>query len=108
MASKLSQQGEILIDHRNSPGITPEFMRANGIGGPCVGAGKVFESGLKNCVHCGADVIMNPMRARERPWCRKCDSYVCDGCGLLMKLGNDCRPLQATLLDIFNQYQRSF
>jgi len=109
MASKFSQQGEILIDHRNSPGITPEFMRANGLeGAPCVGAGQVFEAAIKNCKHCGADVIMNPLRSRDREWCFFCDAYICDRCGLMRKLGAAHKPLGALLEEIFTRYQRSF
>ena len=108
MINKRDKQGEILIDHRNSPGISEEFARANNLSGPIVGAGKVFESGLKNCVHCGADVIMHPQRTREREWCWKCDAYICDGCGLLLKLGGECQPVQKTLETIFSRYQRSF
>ena len=105
MRSKSQQQGEILIDHRNSPGITPEWAAANGVSGPIVGAGKIFESGLKNCCHCGADVIMHPQRTRAREWCWKCDAYICDGCGLRMKVEGVHRTLQATLEAVFNRYQ---
>lgn len=105
----MSNQGELLIDHRNSPGITPEFMRANNLSGPCVGAGRTFESGLKNCTHCGTDVIMNPLRVRERQWCMRCDAYICDGCGLLRKLGGyEHKTAAQHMHEIFNRYQRSF
>lgn len=108
MTSKLRQTGELLIDHRNSPGIDPAWAKANGVVGPVVGAGKVYETGLKNCAHCGADVIMHPQRTRERAWCWACDAYICDGCGLLTKLGAPHKPLRALLEEIFNRYQRSF
>src|SRR5882672_10278053 len=108
MRSKKDQQGELLIDHRNSPGITPEWAAAAGIGGPIVGAGKTFESGLKNCTHCGGDVIMNPLRMREREWCRVCDAYICDPCGLLRKLGGEHKTARQQMDEIFNRYQRSF
>lgn len=111
MRSKLNHQGEILIDHRNSPGITLEWAAAHGVSGPVVGAGKVFESGLKNCPHCGTDVIMNPMRTREREWCRTCDAYICDSCGLLRKLGGyEHKTARQQIDEIFTRYQniRSF
>lgn len=110
MRSKMNQTGELLIDHRNSPGITEEWARENNIPGPVVGAGKIFESGLKNCSHCGSDVILNPQRTRAREWCWSCDAYICDGCGLLKKQGADCQPLRKTLEQIFNETQniRSF
>lgn len=81
MRSKRSNAGELVIDHRCSPGITPEFAAANGLSGPVVGAGKTYETGLKNCRHCGNDVLLHPMRQREREWCMRCDAYICDNCG---------------------------
>ena len=89
MKTKRSNEAYILIDHRNSPGITPEFARANGLNGPAVPAGKIFESAMNICAHCGADVILNPNRLREREWCRKCDAYICDGCALIIKTGGE-------------------
>lgn len=100
--------GEILIDHSMSPGITPEWAAANGAVGPIVGPGKKFESGLQNCKHCGADVVMNPQRTRDREWCWTCDAYICDPCGLLRKLGAPHKPLRQVLDEIFTRYQRSF
>ncbi len=109
MRSKLTHTGELVIDHRNSPGIDPAWAAARGVTGPIVGAGKTYETGLKNCTHCGADVIMNPMRQREREWCRVCDAYICDGCGLLRKLsGYTHTTARQQIEDIFNRYQRSF
>lgn len=84
MRIKRSQEAYILIDHRNSPGITPEFARKTGT--PCVGAGETFESAMIVCCHCGSDVILNPDRSREREWCRICDAYSCDSCALALKL----------------------
>ena len=108
MRSKKDRQGELVIDHRNSPGITADWAASVGVSGPIVGAGKTFESGLKNCSHCGADVLMHPQRTRDREWCWKCDAYICDGCGLMLKLGAGCQPIQKTITEIFNRYQRSF
>jgi hypothetical protein len=109
MRSKLTHTGELVIDHRNSPGITPEWAAAHGVVGPVVGAGKIFETALKNCSHCGADVVLNPMRQREREWCRICDAYICDNCGLLRKLsGYVHRTAGQEMEEIFERYQRSF
>jgi hypothetical protein len=109
MRSKLDRQGEIMIDHRNSPGLTPEWAAANGVTGPIVGGGDLYRSGIKNCRHCGSDVLMNPMRKRPREWCRKCDAYICENCGLLRKLGGyEHMTAEEHVTDIFNRYQRSF
>ncbi len=108
MRSKQSNQGELIIDHRNSPGIDPAWAAANGVTGPVVAGGKTYETGIKNCGHCGGHVIMHPQRTREREWCGRCDAYICDGCGFRKKQGASCQPLRATLDDLFNATQRSF
>lgn len=102
MRTKRSAEGYVLIDHRNSPGITPEFIRANNLDAPAVGAGQVFESALNVCGHCGADVILNPKRTREREWCFTCDKYICDGCGASRKLGIKCVSYNQRLDDVFD------
>jgi hypothetical protein len=108
MTSKLNNQGELVIDHRNSPGIDPEWARARGVTGPVVGAGKTYESGLLNCRHCGGDVIMHPQREREREWCWVCDAYICDPCAFLRKMGAEHVTHREVLEKIYNRYQRSF
>ena len=76
--SKRSLEGEILIDHRASPGLTPEQMA--GFDSPIVAGGDVYESALITCGHCRAAVILNPQRTRDRGYCQKCDRYLCDEC----------------------------
>lgn len=97
MKNKRSEEGVVLIDHRNSPGITPEFIRANKLDAPAVGAGQTFESALSVCHHCNADVILNPNRTRERGWCWSCDHYICDGCNAARKAGAACVPFKRKL-----------
>lgn len=94
MRTKRSNEAYVLIDHRNSPGISQEFMRANRLDGPAVGAGVTFESAMVVCHGCGRDVILNPNRTREREWCMKHDAYLCDDCGLRRKVTGECVPLQ--------------
>jgi hypothetical protein len=101
--TKRSQEGEVTIDHRNSPGITPEFMRAHGLDGPAVGAGVTFVSALVVCHHCGNDIILNPDRTRERGWCWSCDHYICDGCTANRAAGLPCMPMKAVLDRIYTK-----
>lgn len=75
--SKRKFEGCIIIDHRESPGITP--AQAQGYG-PAVGKGQLWESPTYSCVHCQRVVVMNPLRTRARVFCVKCDDYVCDEC----------------------------
>lgn len=106
MKTKRSREAYLLIDHRNSPGVTPEFVRANKLDVPAVGAGVTFESAMIVCGHCAADVILNPNRTREREWCFTCDSYICDGCGAARKLGAPCRPYKKKLADAYEEIIR--
>ena len=106
MKTKRSGEAYILIDHRNSPGISHEFVAKNKLDVPAVGAGQVFESAMSVCHCCGGDVILNPNRTREREWCMQHDAYMCDRCALTRKLSGSCLPLQKRLLNIFNWLTR--
>lgn len=86
--------GELLIDHRASPGISKaaaEKLRVMGHVVPIIGEGKTETIKTKSCAHCGGVTALNPGRIRERGHCYKCDKYVCDGCAAI----GDCRPIQA-------------
>lgn len=76
--SKRSHEGLLIIDHSESPGVTPEDC--NGIG-PIVGKGEVAKMPTLQCCHCNVTVILNPLRNRPRNYCSKCDAYVCDQAG---------------------------
>ena len=106
MKTKRSQEGYILIDHRNSPGISQEFLKTNNLDGPAVEAGKVYESSVWVCAHCHADVILNPNRSRDREYCFYCDSYICDNCGLLKKLGVTHKPMRQIIADLYDKLTR--
>lgn len=91
--SKRSQEGYLLVDHRNSPGITEadlatvpadrrrEFLAQS--------AGHQFEAPTLRCAHCGTIVVLNPARTRPRHWCSHCDHYVCDSANCILV----CNPL---------------
>ena len=106
MRTKRSDEAYILIDHRNSPGISHEFVAANNIDVPAVGAGQVFESAMATCHCCGGDIILNPNRSRPREWCMQHDAYMCDRCGLTRKLTGSCVPLTKRLTEIFKRLTR--
>ncbi len=75
-----------MIDHRASPGFTEEEALKLGYGPLAAGEGQLFEAKTNHCSHCGTVVIMNPLRTRERSYCQKCNKYICDNCGITMKL----------------------
>jgi len=84
----MKNEGYVLIDHRASPGLTPEFARNAGLDPKLTAEGKMLEAATLTCSHCNTVVIMNPERKRERGYCRKCDHYVCDN----PACRSDCRP----------------
>ena len=88
--SKRSKEGYLMIDHRAArTSIPEEVLIKNGLP---AGAGKgLYETPTYTCSHCQYVVVMNPLRTRDREYCRGCDSYICDGCGLLKKQGNPCK-----------------
>jgi hypothetical protein len=101
MRTKRTNEAYVLIDHRNSPGISQEFVHKNRLDAPAVGSGQVFESAIVVCHCCGGDIILNPNRSRQREWCMVHDAYLCDRCALTRKLTGECVPLQKKLFDIF-------
>lgn len=45
----------------------------------------MFEAPTLGCPHCGAGVVLNPLRTRERAHCSQCNAYICDGCHAIMQ-----------------------
>lgn len=89
--SKRSHEGYLLIDNRNSPGVSEEFIRSTGKAAPAVREGQVFESSILTCSHCQTGMIVNPLRTRDRAYCRGCDHYICDVCeAIRVKAGGAC------------------
>lgn len=72
--------GYLLIDHRDSPGVSEDFAQASGKDVIAVPGGTTLEADTYTCPHCNALVVKNPDRTRERAVCRKCMQVVCDSC----------------------------
>lgn len=106
MRTKRSNEAYLLIDHRNSPGISQEFVQKNNLDVPVVGAGAVFETAMAICHCCGADIVLNPNRTRAREWCMEHDAYMCDRCALTRKLTGSCVSLRKKLDDLFQRLIR--
>lgn len=94
MFSKRELEGYLLIDHRNSPGITPQEAAKAGKGTVPIGKGTMFESATINCSHCSSLIVLNPDRSRSRGYCPKCDHYVCDGCESVRAVTGECYPMK--------------
>jgi hypothetical protein len=97
MFSKRELEGYLEIDHRESPGITPELAAKIGCGTIPVGAGQTLKAATYNCPYCEALIVRNPERERERAYCRKLDRYICDGCDLKRKLGVELKPMKQVI-----------
>lgn len=95
MSSLRRHEGELLIDHRDSPGVKPEDVGGYRADVPFT-QGK-FECATITCSHCQRVVLLNPDRSRERGYCRKCDHYICDGCTDLMAKTFECIPFRKIL-----------
>lgn len=90
MSSKLNKVGYLLVDHRESPGLTDEIVHRAGMP---IGSGHgMFEASTFTCTHCCRVIVMNPLRTRERAWCWSCDRYICDTCGAAMAATGACMP----------------
>lgn len=78
------QENYLIFDHRAC--------------GPTMGQPAVVELATKSCGHCQRQVIMNPGRVRYRPYCRKCDKYICDECEVVrVASGYACRPFKQVI-----------
>jgi hypothetical protein len=102
MHSKRSQEGYLLISHKDSPGLTQDFLAqiaATTSAPPLpVGAGRgIFEAPTFTCSHCQKVSIINPLRNRDRAYCGKCDHYLCDDpCAVAYKVsGGVCQSFRA-------------
>ena len=84
-------EGYVLIDHRESPGLTPEELAQAG-SNPLmpVGRGRKFEAPTFTCHHCDRIVILNPLRNRDRGYCQKCHHQLCDNCETKKAVDGKC------------------
>ena len=80
MNSQKSKESYLFVDHRASPGLSPEMARRMGYPAGSVSEGKLLEIATLTCCHCGTISIKNPERVRPRELCFKCNSYICDFC----------------------------
>lgn len=83
-----------MLDHRMTQGLDDATIRQMGLP---VGAGAgLFETHTITCNHCKTVVVLNPLRNRERAYCRGCDHYICDPCGAARAAaGNVCNSFDS-------------
>jgi hypothetical protein len=90
MKSKRSQEGYLLVNHKDSPG---------GFGSP---GGVMVELPTFTCSHCQRIVMMNIQRTRDRGYCPKCDHYLCDTCEAARAAGGTCYTYKQYLDELQN------
>lgn len=88
--------GYLVIDHTNSPGVTPADV-AHIPGAVSVGEGQTLERDFMTCSHCERVIVLNPLRTRDRGYCQKCHAYVCDGCEDIRAATGACVPMKQVL-----------
>lgn len=100
-------EGYLLIDHRNSPGISEDLIRAISPDLPTNMGRGMIEVPTYTCNHCKGVVVMNALRTRDRGFCPKCNHYVCDVCnGVRIKTG-ECKTFDQIATEIQEAAARS-
>jgi hypothetical protein len=103
MFSRREAEGYLEIDHRDSPGFTPEQAKAARFGTTMPVGSKRFQFATKKCSNCDTQVIINPLRTRERFYCQKCDDYHCDRCALITKITGVCKTMKQVIDEFVNE-----
>jgi len=87
--TRTNRMGEVMIDHRVSPGVDAEFARPRGA--IPVPAGTLYEASTSTCSHCNRVTVCEA--GVELPYCRGCDHYICRRCATVMAVTLTCEPL---------------
>lgn len=96
MTSLRARESYVQIDHRESPGFDAELAHRLGLGRKGIGSVN-YESAVVHCCGCSRGVLLRPERSRERAFCRKCNSYMCDACATAVAHGAPHVPIDKVL-----------
>lgn len=55
-----------------------------------------------SCRHCRTVVVINPLRTRERSFCRRCNAYLCDRCKAVSLAPNYIHRTAIDLADLIS------
>jgi hypothetical protein len=93
MFSRRELEGYVMVDHRESPGFTPQEAAQAGFRNLPVGKGTKFQGITYRCSHCEAQIVLEIKNRDKSPGhCSKCDRNLCKRCALVWKLTGVCRP----------------
>lgn len=88
-------EGELVIDHRESPGVSEALVREAGLP---AGAGRgLFKAPIYTCGHCqkGVTVVIGAFGTREKRYvCSGCRKVLCDQCARKKALTGVCDPFE--------------
>ena len=113
--SKRSLEGYMMVDHRQGPGLSDDFLHNLRKIFPeqsilPYGQGRgLFEAPLLRCSHCQKQIIMNPARnlaVHPREICHGCGRYICDRCTVLKKIGVQCKPIERVIDEVLAEAAR--
>ncbi len=106
MKTLTSGGGYLIIDHKESPGLTPEDV-AKSPGAIAVGAGQFFETDTKICSHCSRQVIIEIRTKGAQPAvCPKCHAFICKRCDKLRMKTHECIPMLKRIEEAVNISQK--
>jgi len=98
-------EGELLIDHRNSPGLPRELLADLP---PGAGRG-IYEGPIYTCSHCqaGVTVIVTAFGGREkRSVCGGCQKVICENCAREKARTGVCRTFDQKVDEHLNALER--
>lgn len=91
--------GYLVIDHRDSPGVTAADV-AHVPGAVAAPGGTRTEMDVYQCSHCQRTIVLKAAskeRMQKRGYCPKCDHYICNGCESIRARTGACVPFQQVL-----------
>lgn len=88
-------EGELTLDHRNSPGVPAEILRQAGL--PLEAGRGLYTCPTYTCGHCqrGVPVVVKAFGVRERRFvCGVCAKVLCEGCAKRKQETGLCEPFE--------------
>lgn len=89
-------EGELTIDHRNSPGVPVDLLEKAGL--PAEAGRGLYEGPIYTCGHCqrGVTVLVGAFGTREKRFvCSGCQHVICEGCAKEKAQTGVCVPFEA-------------